>query len=381
MDMLDLLKSLNELQGSDLHLLAGLVPAFRIHGELIPQRQYQPLSGEEIRTLVYSILTPEQIRCFESDPNRRNELDFSYGIPGMGRFRVNVHRQRGTIAATIRALSMNIPKVGDLGLPEAILRFTKAQKGLFLVTGPTGSGKSTTLAALVDVINSERRGHIITIEDPIEYLHRSKKSYITQREVGPAGDTLSFRTALKYALRQDPDIILIGEMRDYETIAVAISSAETGHLVLGSLHTMSAAQTVDRIVDSFPSDQQNQVRIQLAANLIGVISQVLLPRADKPGRVMACELMVVNYAVRNLIRQGKTEALLQTMQSAMGDGMQTLDQSLLSLFNSGKIDYETARPFIQDATTHEKMELKGGLPPSSSGKARSVGPDARERHR
>jgi twitching motility protein PilT len=355
MDIMDLLKCLTEAKGSDLHLLAGLVPALRLHGELLPQKQFSPLSGDEIRTLLYEILSPDQIRCFESDPERKNELDFAYSVPGLGRFRINVHKQRGTIAAAIRFLSTTIPKASELGLPDAVLRFTKAQKGLFLVTGPTGSGKSTTLAALIDVINSDRSCHIITIEDPIEFLHRSKKSYITQREVGPAGDTLTFRNALKFALRQDPDVILIGEMRDYDTIAVAISAAETGHLVLGTLHTTNAAQTVDRIVDSFPSDQQNQIRVQISANLIGVLSQVLLPRADCPGRVLACELLIVNPAVQNIIRQGKTATLLQTMQASIQEGMQTMDQALLRLSSMGKIDYDTARPYVQDRSTHEKM--------------------------
>jgi twitching motility protein PilT len=355
MKISDMLKHLIEAKGSDLHLLAGLPPAIRLHGALQPLAAYPALSAEDVRMLVYEILSPEQIQRFENDPERRNELDFAYGLPDLGRFRANVHRQRGTVAAAIRSLASSIPKAADLGLPEEILRFAKAQKGLFLVTGPTGSGKSTTLAALIDEINEHRCDHIVTIEDPIEYVHTSKKSYITQREVGPDGDTLSFRNALKYALRQDPDVILIGEMRDYETIAVAISSAETGHLVLGTLHTMSASQTVDRIVDSFPSEQQNQIRVQLAANLIGVLSQILLPRLDRPGRVLASELLIVTPAVQNIIRQGKTATLIQTMQASASEGMLTMDQSLLRLFRAGKIDYETARPYVLDATTHAKM--------------------------
>jgi twitching motility protein PilT len=238
-------------------------------------------------------------------------------------------------------------------LPESLKVFVEARKGLVLVTGPTGSGKSTTLAALIGAINISRCDHIITIEDPIEYLHNSKKSYITQREVGESGDTLSFKNALKYALRQDPDVILIGEMRDYETIGIAITSAETGHLVFATLHTSSAAQTISRIVDVFPAEQQPQARIQLGSNLLGVVSQVLLPRKDQPGRVAACELLIANAAVRNNIRSGKVETINQIIQTSAAEGMQTLDQSLVRLCKEGKIDYETAKPYVQDRSTHE----------------------------
>ncbi len=225
-----------------------------------------------------------------------------------------------------------------------------------LVTGPTGSGKSTTLAALVDTINRTRRDHILTIEDPIEYMHNSKMSYVTQREVGATGDTLSFRNALKYALRQDPDVILIGEMRDYETIGIAITSAETGHLVFGTLHTASAAQTVSRIVDVFPTDQQPQVRTQLASTILGVVSQVLVPRKDGTGRVAACELMMANAAVRNNIRAGKVEAIYQTIGTSASEGMQTMDQSLTKLCREGVIDYEAARPYIYEKSTHDSIK-------------------------
>lgn len=349
----DMLKKMIEKKASDLHLVAGLHPAFRIHGELVPDESFERPNGEQTKQMIYALLTEEQIRLFESSPDARYELDFAYGLPGVGRFRMNVHKQRGTVALAARALADRIPNIDELGLPPSVKELTKAKKGLILVTGPTGSGKSTTLAALIDAINSTRCDHILTIEDPIEYLHNSKKSYVTQREVGPFGDTLSFKNALKYALRQDPDVILIGEMRDYKTIGIALTSAETGHLVFGTLHTSSAAQTVSRIVDVFPVDQQPQVRTMLASNLLAVISQVLLPWKDKAGRVLACEVLLANAAVKNNIRSGKVESIYQTIQMSQGEGMQTLDQSLVKLFREGLIDYETAKPFIQDKSTHD----------------------------
>ena len=352
----ELLRILVEKKGSDLHLIAGLHPAIRVHGKLVPLEDKARLTPESAKDLIYSVLTPHQKDCFEKDPETRNELDFGYGVPGVGRFRFNVHVQRGTIAATVRALADKIPAMKDLGLPDSVGEFIKARRGLVLVTGPTGSGKSTTLASLIDAVNRTRADHIITIEDPVEYLHNSKKSYVTQREVGNSGDTLSFRNALKYALRQDPDVILIGEMRDYETIGIAITSAETGHLVFGTLHTSSAAQTVSRVVDVFPADQQPQVRIQLAANLIGVVSQVLLPRADKTGRVLACELMIANGAIRNNIRAGKVEAISQTLQTSAAEGMQTMDQCLIRLCREGKVDYDTAAPYLHERTSHETIK-------------------------
>jgi twitching motility protein PilT len=355
MMMIDLLQKLIELKGSDLLLMAGLHPAVRVNGELVPLTAYPRFAPEALKELIYSLLTEERKKSFERDPENRNELDFGYGVAGLGRFRVNVHLQRGTVAAAIRALAAKIPKLEDLGLPDAVKLFTTAKRGLVLVTGPTGSGKSTTLAAIIDAINETRCDHIITVEDPIEYIHNSKKSYVTQREVGPSGDTLSFKNALKYALRQDPDVILVGEMRDYETIGIAITSAETGHLVFGTLHTSSAAQTIDRIVDVFPSEQQPQIRVQLAGNLLGVVSQILLPRTDKPGRCLASELLIANGALRNNIRMGKTESMHQTLQTASAEGMQTLDQSLLKLCKEGKIDYETARPYIYDKSMHDTM--------------------------
>ena len=354
----DLLQRMIERKASDLHLIAGLHPALRIHGELLPQEDVERFTPEGIREFIFAALTTHQRDAFQNDPASRNELDFGYGIPGVGRFRVNVHVSRGSVAATVRALADRIPALEDLGLPPAAAEFTKAKRGLVLVTGPTGSGKSTTLAALVDTINRTRRDHILTIEDPIEYIHNSKMSYVTQREVGRTGDTLSFSNALKYALRQDPDVILIGEMRDYETIGIAITSAETGHLVFGTLHTASAAQTVSRIVDVFPTDQQPQVRTQLASTLVGVVSQVLLPRKDGSGRVAACELMMANPAVRNNVRSGKVEAIYQSIQTSAAEGMQTMDQSLIKLCREGLIDYEAAKPYIYERTTHETIRAR-----------------------
>lgn len=342
-----------EKKASDLHLVAGLRPGLRIQGELAPLEETECLTPQSCQDLIYSVLTDPQKEAFEQDPATRNEIDFAYGIPGLGRFRFNVHRTKGSVGAAIRCLADRIPSLDELGLPESVKEFTRAKRGLVLVTGTTGSGKSTTLASLIDAINSTRHDHILTIEDPIEFLHTSKLAYVTQREVGKAGDTLSFKNALKYALRQDPDVILIGEMRDYETIGIAMTSAETGHLVFGTLHTSSAASTVSRIVDVFPTDQQPQVRVQLAANLVGVISQVLLPKKDKSGRCLACEVMLANSAVRSNIRAGKVEAIYQTIQTSSQEGMQTMDQCLLRLCREGQIDYEVAKPYIYEKTTHD----------------------------
>ncbi len=352
----DFLKIMVEKKASDLHLIAGLRPGFRIQGKIVPLQEAECLTPQSCKDLVFGILTDFQKQVFEQDPGTRNELDFAYGIPGLGRFRVNVHRARGSVAAAIRCLTDRIPPLAELGLPDSVHEFTRARRGLVLVTGPTGSGKSTTLASLVDAINTTRHDHILTIEDPVEFVHNSKMSYVTQREVGNAGDTLSFKNALKYALRQDPDVILIGEMRDYETIGIAITSAETGHLVFGTLHTSSAASTVSRIVDVFPTDQQPQVRVQLAGNLLGVISQVLLPKQDKSGRCLACEVMIANPAVRSNIRSGKVEAIYQAIQTASQEGMQTMDQCLIRLCREGKIDYETAKPYVFEKTTHEQIK-------------------------
>lgn len=357
MEIHEFLEKLIALKGSDLHLLAGLYPHVRVDGILNPLSEYEKLSPEAVKDLVYSILNKEQRNNFEKDMEQRYELDFAYGVPGLGRFRVNVHKQRGTVAATIRGLADRVPDLDELGLPDTIKDFAVAKKGLVLVTGPSGSGKSTTLAALINEINKARNVHVITIEDPIEYLHNTKQAAITQREVGFHGDTLSFRNAIKYALRQDPDVIMIGEMRDLETISVALTSAETGHLVLGTLHTPSASETIVRIIDAFPSEQQDQVRIQLASILTGVISQVLLPRVDIQGRCVACEVMMAHPAIREHIRTRNTKEIYPTIQASEGEGMQTIEQSLIKLARQGKIDFEAARPYLKGYSKFEFMQL------------------------
>lgn len=356
MTMDAMLNYLVEKGGSDLHLIAGLPPSIRLHGEIIPIEGAETLTPASAQDVVYSMLTEEQIERFQTSPQTRNELDFAYGIPGVGRFRCNVYRQRGTIGCVIRALAAKIPTLESLRLPASIHQFTEMHRGLVLVTGPTGSGKSTTLAAMIDEINASRRCHIITVEDPIEYVHNSKLSFVSQREVGEYGDTLSFRNALKYALRQDPDVILIGEMRDYETIGIAITSAETGHLVFGTLHTASASQTVGRMIDVFPSDQQNQVVTQLAANIQGVVSQILLPVADGTGRVAAAEVMKANTAIRNLIRTGSIDGIYQAIGTGSRDGMVTMDYSIIELVKKGKVTFEVAYSRLRDDASRRQIE-------------------------
>ncbi|UCE19753.1 MAG: type IV pilus twitching motility protein PilT [Gemmatimonadota bacterium] len=356
MTIIELLEKLVAMDGSDLHIIAGLHPAVRVDGQLIPLTGYEELTPSDTQELVYSILTEEQKETFESDKEDRYELDFAYSVSGLGRFRCNIHKQRGTVAASVRALATHIPKLKELGLPHSVQDFATARKGLVLVAGPTGSGKSTTLAALIDTINSTRCDHIITVEDPIEYLHNSKKSYISQREVGFSGDTLSFKNALKFALRQDPDVILIGEMRDYETIGIALTSAERGHLVFGPLHTSGVVETVNRVIDIFPAEQHNQVRAQFASNLVGVISQILLPRINGRGRCVACEVMKTNAAIRNNIRSGTMESLHHIIETSTSEGMQTMDQSLLKLCQEGKIDYDSARSYVCDKTVEKRLQ-------------------------
>jgi len=335
-----LLKTL-ELNASDLHITTGLPPVIRLHGEL-RALDYPKLLPNDTRELIYSIMTQEQRDVFE----RNWEYDFSYSIPGKGRFRVNVYYQRGSVAAAFRTIPAKVPTIEELRLPPVVQEFAMKPRGFVLVTGPTGSGKSTTLAALINIINETRSCHIITIEDPIEFLHPHKKSVINQREVGT--DTRSFANALKYALRQDPDVILIGEMRDLETIQTALTAAETGHLVFATLHTVDAPQTIDRIIDVFPPHQQQQVRIQLAGCLQGIISQQLLPTADGKGRVVACEILVATAGIRNLIREGKTHQIYTAIQTGQKYGMQTLDMALADLVRRGWITYDTALEKCQD---------------------------------
>jgi twitching motility protein PilT len=326
----DLLRVMVERGASDLHLSVGTPPTLRTDGDLMPLNA-EKLTPTRMNELIYTVLTDDQISQFEETW----ELDFAYSVRGLSRFRVNVHRQRGTIGSVFRAVPVDPPSLDGLGMPEVLRTFCLRPRGLVLVTGPTGSGKSTTLAAMIREINVSRRRHIVTIEDPIEFLHRNEKSIIIQREVG--SDTQGFSVALRHVLRQDPDVILIGEMRDLETIGAALTAAETGHLVLATLHTTSAAQTVDRIVDVFPPHQQEQVRVQLSTVLEGIICQTLLPLADGKGRTCAQEILVASDAIRNLIREAKTHQMPSVLQSGGAEGMQTLDQALKALVQQGKV--------------------------------------------
>jgi twitching motility protein PilT len=321
---------------SDLHITAGLPPMMRIHGELTRIKGYRRLEPDDLQQIVYSILTQKQREIFEE----KLELDVSYALPGKGRFRVNVFQQRDSLGAVMRLIPYGIKTTEELGLPAAVREFANLRRGLVLVTGITGSGKSTTLAALVDVINSERHEHIMTVEDPIEFLHTHKKCVVNQREVGE--DTHSFSNALKHVLRQDPDVILVGEMRDLETISTALTAAETGHLVFGTLHTQDAPQSIDRVIDVFPPHQQQQIRVQLAGTIAGVVSQQLVPTADGKGRAVAVEVLVATPAVRNLIREGKTHQIYTSMQAGGKFGMQVMDQHLAELVKKGKVKYEDA---------------------------------------
>jgi twitching motility protein PilT len=314
-----------EAGASDLHLTVGASPATRVRGELLPVTTVEPLDAETTQTLLYRILTTEQQKRFELD----RQLDFSYDVPGVARFRVNVFQQRESVAAVFRVIPDQLKTLEELGLPEGLRSLTELPRGLVLVTGPTGSGKSTTLAALIDEINRNRPDHIITIEDPIEFVHRHKRCIVNQREIGT--DAAGFGAALRAALRQDPDVILLGEMRDLETISTALTAAETGHLVFGTLHTQSAPSTIDRIIDVFPAEQQEQVRTQIAGALQGVVTQTLLPTLDGQGRVAALEIMLPDDAIRNLIRQGKVEQIYSYMQTGSRSGMQTMEQSLADL--------------------------------------------------
>jgi twitching motility protein PilT len=330
----ELLHGMIAAGASDLHLTAGTPALIRVHGELTPLRDCPPLPPDLIQRLIYTVLTQKQRERFEADL----ELDFAYALPGAARFRVNVYQQRENLGAAFRRIPYEIKTLEDLGVPGSVSAFANLPRGMVLVTGPTGSGKSTTLAALIDLANRTRRDHIMTVEDPIEFLHRHKACMVNQREVGE--DTHSFSNALKHVLRQDPDIILVGEMRDLETISVALTAAETGHLVFATLHTQDAAQTIDRVIDVFPPHQQQQVRVQLAGALQGVVCQTLCRTSDGRGRVVATEVLVTTPAIRNLIRDGKTHQIYSAMQAGMQHGMHTLDQHLAELVRSGRINYD-----------------------------------------
>src|SRR5438105_8999872 len=321
----DLLEQMVARGASDLHVTVGTPPAIRLRGHLERLEGIESLTAENTQQLLYRVLSSEQQKQLEI----KRQLDFAYAVPGVARFRVNVFFQREALGAAFRVIPHDIKSLEELGLPASLHAFTEKPRGIVLVTGPTGSGKSTTLAAIIDEINRTRSDHILTIEDPIEFVHKHKRCVVNQREIGP--DAISFGEALRAALRQDPDVILLGEMRDLETISTALTAAETGHLVFGTLHTQSASSTVDRIIDVFPAEQQEQVRIQIAGSLQGVVTQALLPTADGAGRIAALEVLFPDDAVRNLIRQGKVEQIYSIMQTGTSKGMQTMEQSLAEL--------------------------------------------------
>lgn len=327
-------------KASDLHLTVGLPPTMRLNGELI-QITNNKLIPIDTEAYAKEILGDSYERYL-----REGEADTSYSIPGLGRFRVNVFKQRGSHAIAIRVVGLKIPTLNELGFPPVMKELTEKQRGLVLVTGPTGSGKSTTLAAMINEINMTRAEHIITLEDPVEYLHKHNKCIINQREIGK--DSLSFKNALRAVLREDPDVILVGEMRDVETISIAITAAETGHLVLSTLHTIGAAKTIDRIIDVFPPYQQQQIRVQLSTVIQGIVSQQLLPKADGSGRVAALEIMVVTPAIQNLIREGKSHQIDSAVQTGGKYGMKTMDMALADLYKKGMINYDTALTYSVD---------------------------------
>jgi len=351
LDFADLLLEVIERNASDLHLTAGAHPTVRVRGRLQPLEDYPVMTTEQTRETIYSILTNDQRQRLETDW----QIDFAYAIPGRARFRVNAYYQRSAIGAAFRLIPFSIKTVEELGLPSVMHDLAKRPRGFVLVTGPTGSGKSTSLAAVVDEINATREEHIMTIEDPIEFLHGHKKCIVNQREIG--SDASSFAAGLKAALRQDPDVILVGEMRDLETIHTALTAAETGHLVFATLHTQDTPQTIDRIIDVFPASQQQQVRVQLSVALQGIITQQLLPTADGAGRVAACEVLLATPAIRNLIREGKTHQIYSSLQTGANIGMQTMDAALATLVRSGKITQKLAES--RSSTPDELRRLLG----------------------
>jgi len=351
LDFADLLLEVIERNASDLHLTAGAHPTVRVRGRLMALEDYPVMSTEQTREIVYGILSNDQRQRLETDW----QIDFAYAIPGRARFRVNAYYQRAAIGAAFRLIPFSIKTIEELGLPAVMHELAKRPRGFVLVTGPTGSGKSTSLAAVVDEINVTREEHIMTIEDPIEFLHGNKKCIVNQREIG--SDAKSFGMGLKAALRQDPDVILVGEMRDLETIHTALTAAETGHLVFATLHTQDTPQTIDRIIDVFPAEQQQQVRVQLSVALQGIVTQQLLPTADGAGRVAACEVLLATPAIRNLIREGKTHQIYSSLQTGGSIGMQTMDAALATLVRAGKITQQMAES--RSSTPEELRRLLG----------------------
>ncbi|KPU44939.1 twitching mobility protein [Oxobacter pfennigii] len=348
MKLNDLLIETMDRNASDLHITVGIPPALRINGKLIPVGN-EKLTPKDIEGFTKDLFTDEQYEKYME----LGEIDLSYSVAGVGRFRVNVYRQRGSDAMALRAVGLKIPTLDGLDHPPVLAELSRRNRGLILVTGPTGSGKSTTLAAMINQINSERNCHILTLEDPIEFLHKHGKSIVNQREIGH--DSKSYANALRAALREDPDVILVGEMRDLETISIAITAAETGHLVLSTLHTIGASKTIDRILDVFPPHQQQQVKVQLAAVLEGIVSQQLIEKADGNGRVAALEILVVTQAIRNLIREGKTHQIDSSVQTGAKYGMKSMDMSLIELYRKGLISKESLMTYCIDREIVSRM--------------------------
>ena len=342
MELNKLLELTAKHNASDLHIVCGTAPVLRINGELVVMDEFGKVTPQTARVLAYSMLNDDQMKTFEAE----YELDFSFGVPGLGRYRVNLHKQRSSIGIAIRRLASEIKSVEELGLPQIVRQLAMLDKGMVLVTGAAGSGKSTTLAAMIDIINNEKKAHIITVEDPIEYLYSHKNSIIEQREV--TSDTKSFANALRSVMRQDPNVILVGELRDLETISHAITAAETGHLVLGTLHTTDAVQTVDRLIDVFPSHQQQQIRIQVSLTLQGVICQQLILSKDKQGRVPVVETMIATSAIKNLIREGKTVQIYSSLETGGKIGMKSIDLALADAVHQGLISEEDACFKVRD---------------------------------
>src|SRR2546429_2017555 len=365
----DLLEQMVTRNASDLHLSVGAPPAMRVRGHMERLTGYPALAAEDTQHLLYRIMSSEQQKNLEI----KRQIDMSHSIPGLARFRVNIYFQREALGGVFRLIPEELKTLDELGLPSSLRDFVDKPRGLVVVTGPTGSGKTTTLAALVDEINRTRSDHILTIEDPIEFIHPHKRCIVNQREIGP--DATTFAEALRAALRQDPDVILLGEMRDLETIATALTAAETGHLVFGTLHTQSAPGTIDRMIDVFPAEQQEQVRVQIAGSLQGVVTQTLLPTADGTGRVPGLEILIPDDAIRNLIRQGKVEQIYSVMQTASSRGMQTMEQSLAELTLRGVITKQVALSASSRRDQLEGLlERAGFVAPSDSGETAAPAP-------
>src|SRR5689334_16315906 len=360
-----LLEEMIEKDASDLHLVAGERPKLRVDGDIVSASSEEVMTPKDTLSLAYSVLTENQKKRFETE----SELDFSFGIQNLARFRGNVFKQRGCVSVVIRQIPFSVKTFQELGLPQVVAQLSDRPRGLVLVTGPTGSGKSTTLAAMIDKINKEMKGHIITVEAPIEFIHRHQSCIVNQREVGT--DTNSFQAALKYALRQDPDVVLVGEMRDLETIQAALTIAETGHLAFATLHTNSAAEAINRIIDVFPSHQQSQVRAQLAFVLEGIITQTLVPRASGRGRAMAAEVLVVTPAIRALIRDDKVHQIYSSMQAGKKFGMQTLNDALYQLYMAREVSADECLRVSGDPTEFQRMI--GQLPTEEDGSGKPGG--------